>query len=433
MLVPAALRSIIPKVVADIEVNDGASGSVRHERQDRQLRRWESVQFQPFDYQLDFVSGLLTQVRRSAPCIGMLMLPTGAGKTSTATQLLLKDMREQGNNDAVTIWIAPQLDLLLQAAETIERVWMAGEGPASLDVRFVTGKSLQVTGGRPTVLMATPISAANFVRAMQVSTAIQYVVFDEAHHLGAERFTDAWSEIVSSAPKLRFALGLSATPMRVDDSSFNELHRALGSRLYFPQRLMPDPVSALIERGVLSHVTVKLLDDVPHYCSDARSSASSVSGALTADSDYWCACISAAQNFGKSLIVYCPDRSTGRLFAGHLRATGIAAEFVDGSDDWGTRIAILERFRDGSTNVLVNVHLLLEGIDAPAAEGALITYRIQSPVRLAQIVGRVMRGTMVGGTATSTILCSDRAVAKAIGDPNSSRDYNAYWSHGIGL
>lgn len=433
MLVPAALRSVIPKNVARMEVNDGATGSIRHERQDRQLRRWESVHFQPFDYQRDFVSGLLTQVRRSAPCIGMLMLPTGAGKTSTATQLVLKDMREQGNSKAVTIWLAPQLDLLLQAAETVERVWMAGEGPASLDIRFVTGKSLQITGGRPTVLMATPMSAANFVRAMPDSTAIQYVVFDEAHHLGAERFADAWSNILSSAPHLRFAIGLSATPMRGDESSFNDLHRALGSRLYFPQRLMPDPVSALVKRGVLSRVTVKMVKDIPHYCSDASSSAASVSGALTADSEYWSACISAAQNFGKSLIVYCPDRSSGSLFAGHLRATGIAAEFVDGSDDWGTRIAILERFRDQTTRVLVNVQLLLEGIDAPAAEGALITYRIQSPVRLAQIVGRVMRGKMVGGTATSTILCSDRAVAKAIGDPNSSRDYNAYWSHGIGL
>jgi ATP-dependent helicase IRC3 len=433
VLIPAALQGIIPKEVAEIEVNDGTTGSIRHERQDRQLRRWESARFQPFDYQLDFVSGLLSQVRRSAPCVGMLLLPTGAGKTSTAAQLLLKDMREQRNGDAVTIWIAPQLDLLQQAAETIERVWMTGEGPGSLDIRFVTGKSLQVTGGRPTVLMATPMSAANFVGAMQDSTAIQYLIFDEAHHLGAERFADAWTDITNSAPQLRFALGLSATPMRADESSFNELHRVLGSRLFFPKRLMPDPVSALIERGVLSRVTVGIVKDVPHYCSNANASLTSVSGALTADSDYWTACVSTAQNFGKSLIVYCPDRSSGRLFAGHLRATGIAAEFVDGSDDWGTRIAILERFRDGSTRVLVNVHLLLEGIDAPAAEGALITYRIQSPVRLAQIVGRVMRGTMVGGTATSTILCSDRAVAKAIGDPNSSRDYNAYWSHGIGL
>jgi superfamily II DNA or RNA helicase len=400
VLVPAALQSIIPKDVAEIEVNDGTSGSSRHERQDRQLRRWESVQFQPFDYQLDFVGGLLSQVRKSAPCVGMLLLPTGAGKTSTATQLLLKDMREQRNSDAVTIWIAPQLDLLLQAAETIERVWMAGEGPGSLDIRFVTGKSLPVTGGRPTVLLATPMSAANFVRVMHDSTKIQYLVFDEAHHLGAERFTNAWTDITSSAPELRFALGLSATPMRADDSSFNELHRALGNRLYFPQRLMPDPVSALIKRGVLSRVTVKMVKDIPHYCSDASSSAASVSGALTADSDYWSACISAAQNFDKSLIVYCPDRSSGKLFAAHLRATGVAAEFVDGSDDWGTRIAILERFRDRTTRVLVNVHLLLEGIDAPAAEGALVTYRIQSSVRLAQIVGRVMRGPTVGGTQT---------------------------------
>ena len=74
------------------------------------------------------------------------------------------------------------------------------------------------------------------------------------------------------------------------------------------------------------------------------------------------------------------------------------AEYLDGKTPNALRFGILERFRNRETRVLVNVALLLEGVDCPAAEALVLTYPVRHAERLKQMVGRVLRGPAVGGT-----------------------------------
>ena len=46
----------------------------------------------------------------------------------------------------------------------------------------------------------------------------------------------------------------------------------------------------------------------------------------------------------------------------------------------------------------MNVALLIEGVDCPAAESVLLTYPLNSQLRLRQMIGRVLRGPSIGGT-----------------------------------
>ncbi len=429
--IPAALASVIPKNAADAAINNGSPEIKRLESRDRQLRRWHNERFEPFDYQADVIRGLLDRGSRSK-IRGLLLLPTGAGKTSTALATLLTDLGQLGVKDAVTLWIAPQLELLRQAADGLERIWAAGLGPNSIDIRFVTGSTTTPPSvDHNTFVFATPASARKFVDSQSIHERITHVIFDEAHHLGAQQFKQDW-DCVTSSPNLRMALGLSATPDRGDEPSFELLSSAFEHRIFYPQKLAPDPIASLQEMGVLARVSVRIVDGLPAYL--ARNSASRTpTDTLTSDPEFWIACLNEVKQSNVQALTFCPERNSGRLFTAHLRSIGCEAEYVDGSEDLSTRLAALERFRDRRTRCVVSVNLLFEGIDLPNASLALLTYPIRSSVRLSQIVGRVIRGPRLGGASAATVLCSDVGTQRSIGDPNVSRDYLAYWRDGDGL
>lgn len=429
MLIPPALRDVIPAKVDRFPANLGPAGEDPDPRRDRQLRRWSPTIFAPFDYQEQVISGLL-RLAETDRVTGMLMLPTGAGKTSTAAATVLRDLRRTGDNDAMLIWIAPQVELLAQAASAIERVWAAGEGPDSLDIAFCRSTANPPKPGRPSVVLSTPLVAERFVTRHDLSSRVHYLVFDEAHHLGAEKFDQSWGRLKGMSPKMRIALGLSATPTRSETATFATLSNALDGKVFYPKALLPNPIVTLTQRGVLARVSFESVRGVPAHCARLERP-EDVTRALTGDPDYWMACVTCVKDFAKPMIVYCPERGSARLFVAHLRSIGVEAEYLDGDDSYGVRIATLERFRDGQTKVLVNVQLLLEGIDAPSAAGALITYPIQSSIRLSQIAGRVMRGTALGGTSTATVFCVTEKMVNELRSLCVSGDYGAYWTRGV--
>lgn len=431
MLIPPALKDVIPAGVGVHLSSDVAVNKSRDPRQDRRLRRWSSSAFVPLDYQVDIIDGLLARAGTPEGS-GMLMLPTGAGKTATAVAAVLRDLKALQSADALVVWIAPQVELLSQAAGAFERVWASGEGPDSVDVLYCQSGGDPPARDRPVVLLATPLSASRFIERHVLSDRVRYMVFDEAHHLGAERFGGAWRQLAAATTSRRLLLGLSATPTRSESSRFADLEAAMDRRVFYPRRLLPDPTATLTARGVLAKLAFELVSGMPVHSLRGERSDDALK-ALTADPDYWMACIQCALECPSGLFVYCPDRASGRLFAAHLRAIGVSAEYIDGDDSYSVRVAALERFRDGRTSVVVNVKLLLEGIDAPAARAALVTYPIQSEIRVSQIMGRVMRGSALGGTDAATVWGASPHMLSQMQGIVRNSDYSGYWARGVAL
>lgn len=434
MLIPATLAAVVPPGAAGAPVNDGGTGCsvARDVAGDRHLRRWHSQVFRPFAFQDDIVQGLLEKCERR-DARGLLLLPTGAGKTSVTVAALLKDLSRCAPDDSFAVWIAPQRELLLQARQCFETLWSSGLGPDSLDLRVVVGSTVSPPPrGRHSVMFATPQSAVKFLASHRALGRVTHAVFDEAHHLGAERFGDAW-QLIAGSESVRLALGLSATPMRGDEESFVRLRELFRHRLLFSRRLGRDPVLSLQREGVLARVAIDVLDGVPDYIREMDVLPDSNVVSLAYNPRYWLACINAISRCSGRSICFYPDTSTGRLASAHLRSLACTAEYVDGEEPIATRVAVLERFRDGKTRCVVSVGLLFEGVDLPTATDAFVVYRVSSGVRLSQIVGRVIRGPALGGSPAACIHCADAATVAAFGDPNSGRDYAAYWSRGIPL
>ena len=100
-----------------------------------------------------------------------------------------------------------------------------------------------------------------------------------------------------------------------------------------------------------------------------------------------------------------------------LRKRGVRADAVyshvvsvpGGAEDrnrrrMGDNTEVLERFKNGELDVLINVQMLTEGIDVPDAQTVFLTRQTTSKILLKQMVGRALRGPKFGGTDDAYIV-----------------------------
>ena len=360
-----------------------------------ELRRW-GISYRPLGFQWDIIEGISAKLREGSVA-GLIALPTGSGKTRTAMWLCLRVMQGYRATNDVMIWMAPQKELVDQAASAVQSAWWSGQGPDSLDVRVVRRSRDLELGPRPTCLCLTPAMARAVLGVIR-GRKLRVAVFDEAHHAAAEVFSETWSR-VRRLGKPRLVIGLSATPFRRKPDENPLLREAFGGTIYSSATLGDQPVRNLIDRGVLSEPRFRLIPGMPRYARYRGPRDSRTLRELIVDPDRWRAIIECIRREEPGqTVVYALNREHGRAMTHHLRTDGVNAEYFDGETPINMRVGILERFRNGDTRVLVNVALLIEGVDCPAAEAAVLTYPVRHAARLQQMVGRVLRGPAIGGT-----------------------------------
>ena len=363
------------------------------------LRRLRNVESVPalFGYQKELV-GTFEEVC-SLPRgdnLGLLALPTGAGKTRTAAVALLRMLT---NGQArIVLWLAPTRELLEQAAVTIESVWRSYRGAVDMDL-----VRADLLGRFPAkiecgVLLATPHMVAARVKKGVVPDA-NVVVFDEAHHVEAPVFRRTLERVRQK--RNTAVIGLSATPGRTSDEETARLVDFFGGRLLRSKQLGQDPIRMLQRRGVLARVAFK---EIPPAAEDlgrtAKRSRPGSSGV-----DRFRAVVRLARALAKKsrVLVFAESVVDARLLAAALRCQGTRAAAVSSQDADGVRRRRLAEFERGELSVIVNKQLLATGYDCPSVRHVILAARIGAPILFEQIVGRASRGPRVGGHARSTV------------------------------
>ena len=74
------------------------------------------------------------------------------------------------------------------------------------------------------------------------------------------------------------------------------------------------------------------------------------------------------------------------------------------------------RDRDAYSRILINFGVLTTGFDAPAASAALIARPTKSLVLYSQMVGRVIRGPLAGGTERCEVVTVVDTTLPGFGD-----------------
>jgi superfamily II DNA or RNA helicase len=369
----------------------------------RTLVRW-CAPFRPLLFQAELIQELASCRGRGAQ---LLVLPTGAGKTAVAASSVLQWLEHIHGS---VLWLAPQRELVLQAHAAVGRLWESGCGPDSLELVLLPGGRDAVLGSRPRVLFATPqLLLSNGVLFEAIRAAGQIaVVIDEAHHFGADAFASVVRLLAEDGAGL---LGLSATPRASSQATRDSLSSVFSLGLVMSRRLGTNPAAELQRMGVLAQVVHQDLAVPSAKRSGIFSSAARWKlKDLVSDPDRWRAIVEHICLHGEAdrQVVCCLDRAHGIALTMALRRKGMdTAAYIDGEYSMCDRASILEAFHDGRVRTLVQVQLVMEGVDIPRADSLVLTHPITSEVEAAQAIGRVLRGPAVGGTKVSKVVSPD--------------------------
>lgn len=384
----------------------------------------------------------LATTRDPAKKRGLLYLPTGAGKTRVTVEALL-GLLKRGDIEAPLLWIAQSQELCEQAIEAFAEVWRWMGDERTLDIsRFWSGHELDESNEELQVVVAIDDTLARRLGEPHYAwlTKPGLVVIDEAHTAGTKTYTEILRSLgLTAARTERPLLGLTATPFRGRNPELNRrfVDRFGANRL---DALDPeDPIGELRARKVLSEVDYDILTGTSVSVADqdaefrkmkevtknmlaiigqdmgrTQNVVDHIQRLLTADPDW-------------PVLVFAASVSSAHTIAALLRLQGVRADSVDGGMRKQERRRVVQRFKGGESQVLVNCDLLTQGFDAPKVRALYIARPTFSPNRYLQMVGRGLRGEANGGTDRCLIV-NVADTFEQFGEQLAYNEFDYLWS-----
>jgi superfamily II DNA or RNA helicase len=303
-----------------------------------------------------------------------IYLPTGGGKTLTATSIITKALAK-GRKVA---FIANRKQLVKQTSEVLARYGIAhgilqAENTRSLDAQVI-------------------VASIDTVHVRGLPPDVGLIIIDEAHGVaGSEKYRALLAKY-NALP----VVGLTATPFA---AGMARHHPDIGGPL-FQDIVVGATIRDLIEGDYLVDVDIyapsepdlakvrstKGLDGLLDYNQTDLEQAADKPELIGDILTHWRKLAA-----GKQTVVFATSIAHSKHIVEQFQAAGVAAEHIDYHHDDDERAAILERFARGETMVLSNVGLLAEGWDCPATEIMILARPTRSLIRFIQMVGRVLR------------------------------------------
>jgi superfamily II DNA or RNA helicase len=299
---------------------------------------------------------------------GVLVLPTGTGKTRVAA---LDVKRAEVDK---CLYIAHSHEIL----EAAEDEFLC-EFPASEVKRFKTAPSREALRR---VNLITIQSLARNLRVFQGLT-INYMIVDEFHHAAAASYRKA---VDTLAPD--FLLGLTATPFRGDRQDVLKLCNENVIVFY--------ELRQGIEFGVLSPYHYYGCFDNVDYTNirhnGKRYDIRDLERALIIPERDDSIIVKWGQKANrKPTLAFCCSHRHAKRVAQSFQSKGISAETYLSSTPHNYRARLRERFAQGDIKVLCVVDILNEGVDFPFVECLLFLRPTESKMIFYQQLGRGLR------------------------------------------
>ncbi len=352
----------------------------------------QEKKLEPFKHQSEAISAWKKSGRR-----GLVVLPTGAGKTFVA-QLAMQETPRS------TLILVPTLDLLHQ--------WYA-----NLEASFPE-QTIGLLGGgsrdESKILISTYDSAA--INAERLGNKYALLIFDECHHLPGD-FTKTIAEY-SLAP---YRLGLTATPERSDGREA-DLTSLIGPIVY---RKNPEDLAgnALSEHKIKQIKVTLSKEERLEYdaCIFQRNSFLQTKNIFLGSLNGWQRFVAASARSSEGRAAMLAHRQARKLAFGTEAKIRVLYELLAEhkqdrilifTDDNATvykisqellipaithqskvkeRHVILQNFREGIYPRVVTSRVLNEGVDVPEANVAIVLSGTGSTREYIQRLGRILR------------------------------------------
>ena len=329
----------------------------------------------------------------------LVQMPTGTGKTVVLASLVYEHLRACKGKPGSLVWIvAHRRELVEQIEGTV----------AKFGVRPTDGKIK--------------------VRSIQwlyrhwediKNEKPGLIVIDEAHHALAETYKELWLRYPEAKK-----LGMTATPCRLNRKGFTEL---------FEDLVASDSIAGFIKQGWLSpfdYVSIrsdsedqKLINGLEKRGADGDFQVKEMDAVLNKKPSIERLYESVRRYAGgKKGIVYAISISHARNIAGYYNNKGVNAVAIDSKTPAKLRKQMVEDFRLGKIQVLVNVDVFSEGFDCPDVEFIQLARPTLSLAKYLQQVGRGLRKT--AGKETC-MLIDNVGLYRLFGLPTADIDWQA--------
>lgn len=345
----------------------------------------------------------------------LYQMPTGTGKTRLFTSII-RDINIWGlrhNINFRILIIAHRSELIEQSSRSLDkyRIKHGVLAGTMKDKRDLT-QAIQVAS------IQTITHPAN--QCLIEDLKFDFIIIDEAHHAVASSYQKLW-EFCPDAKKL----GVTATPWRMNNSGFAQIFDA-----YIPSM----SIKEFIQKGWLatyqyysipiSSELLKSIDSIREFDieGDYKNSAlAEVCDTLKIRAQLY---DSYAKNaLGKKGIIYSISREHSEHICSQYQSHGVSIENIDSKTPAKVREAVINAFKNGEIDIIVNVDIFSEGFDCLDIEFIQLARPTKSLVKYIQQVGRGLRKN---GDKRCIIL-DNVGMYSRFGLPDEVRDWESYF------
>ena len=367
------------------------------------------------------------------PQSGLIVMPTGSGKTFTAVNWLLNTGVAKGYR---ILWLVHRQELIDQTYSEFENQLgcLSDYNIKTINMMKISGSpdhSKMSQTSRQDIYVCSILSAASkngrrFIRRMLGTSGAEKLIvkIEEAHHATAPSYVKVL-EIIEKINPNRILLGLTATPIRMSEyetKKLNLMFNAMSnksSKNKEPLKYIYEiSISELIKTGFLAkpyykYINTEIHGDIEYNLTDEDVDYFNSHGELT---EFLKKMIASSQSrnqiildeyinhrkhYSKTLI-FAINQLHAELLSRLFKEKGINCDYAisDREDSY----YVINDFKNGDIDVLVNVQMLTEGSDVPDIQSVFITRETNSDSLLMQMVGRGLRGVNAGGTKEAYIV-----------------------------
>lgn len=332
-------------------------------------------------YQIDAIERLRAVMRLGKRRV-VLVSPTGSGKTKMLSEIARRCI-ESGRR---ALWLAHRSELIDQAVGALK-----SEG-------LIVGAICASAESPPNPYAPIQVASVQTLLARNTRPPADMIFADECHHfaLAAETFSALLNSYAES-----WTIGATATPERGDGCGLKDNFDAL---------VVGATVRQLTDDGYLVPCEVLRPDKPLEPGKIAQNPVDAyVEHAVGVDGTK------------RRTIVFCKSVALAEQYAGEFVTRGFKARALSAETPWPERRMTIDALRNGGLDVVTNVMVATEGLDAPEVSCVILARGCGSAGMYLQMIGRALRPAPGKRDA---VLLDLRGVSHEHGRPDDEREFS---------
>lgn len=403
----------------------------------------------------------------------LIHMPTGTGKTKTTMHIITNYIEFSLHKKGLVIWVAHTIELLEQAYKTFYDVWRhLGDGEinayklwGSHTIQDISDELNGIAFCGLSKLMS--IYDSNSALFDRLKKDCRLVVFDEAHKAAADKTKHIIQNLMRTPQgyENRALVGLSATPGRTTEASYdnNLLTNMFGGKLIHIDADVINQINmgklkalnSVAEENIIKYfqerrILSKIIPERLSYKKEFSERDLAILGTALKDLGY-----SEKEYTDKQLevlatnkerniaimqklrilymekiptIVFACSVDHAKMLSAMLTLESIPNSLVVGDLDTVDRRNAIETFKDreSGVDIIINYEVLTTGFDSKNIRCVFITRPTKSIVLYSQMLGRGLRGPLMGGNESCLLIDVDDNL-QAFDSETAFSHFNDYW------